>query len=113
MVKKRLTAHLTPIIQVPPMTSPFFLTALRASPGFPNPNLKQLVICEWGVAWVVSLSPPSDLKYSRVAVYLSGGYPNTITNNRCESGPWNFGVCGGKADCCEGADWDLDNASER
>ena len=68
-----LTAHFTPIIQLPPIISPFFLTALRASPGFLNPSLKQLVIWEWGVGTVVSLSRPIDLKYSSVAVYLSGG----------------------------------------
>ena len=70
------TAHLTPTIQVPPKTSPFLRTTRAASPGSLNPILKQLTISVLGSG---SVAAPSDLKYSTVTEYLSGGYPNTIT----------------------------------
>lgn len=65
-----LTAYLTPTIQLPPMTSPFFRTARIASAGFLYPILKQLMISVLGSA---SVQSPKCLKYSAVTLYLSAG----------------------------------------
>ena len=66
----RLTAHLTPIIQLPPRTSPFLRIARIASPISTYPILKQLVTSR---CFSGSVASPSDLKYSAVRLNLSAG----------------------------------------
>lgn len=74
--RRSLTAHFAPTIQLPPITSPFFRTARRASAGLVYPILKQFEI---SVFWSGSVESPSERKYSTVTLYLSKGYPKTIT----------------------------------
>lgn len=77
---EKRTAHLTPIIQEPPIMSPFLRTARIASAGFMYPTRKQFEISGFCSGSVVS---PMEQKYSAVTLYLSGGYPKTTTYRGC------------------------------